>query len=378
LNMPRTKNDERSTLATIDLAAFRWNFRQIQEFVKPAKIGAVVKANAYGHGAGVIAREAERLGAAYLCVANVREGLELRQMGIKLPILVFIPPVLHEIKPALEKKLELTAYSYETARAISNTAKRHGKKAVIQVEIDTGMHHAGLAWNSAVEELQRIHALPCITLKGLYTHYATADWSDLSHAYEQLRRFTAVVDALPFSVRLVHTANSGAVLQMKESYFDMVRPGLSLYGYYPSMQCRHSLSLQPVMSFRSYVAHVDTFDKHESFGYSLTYTTQKKTGIAIVPAGYADGVNRLFSNSGSVLIRGRKCPIVGRVRMDSILVDVGLENGVRQGDEVILFGKQGHQEISVNDWCDKLKTIPYEVTCSVSSRVPRRIINAET
>ncbi|MFC1477244.1 alanine racemase [candidate division KSB1 bacterium] len=367
----------RSSCAEIDLAAFRWNFQQIENLVKPARIIAVVKADAYGHGVEEVAREAERLGAAYLCVAFVQEGFHLRESGITCPILVLIPPVQDEIACAIDNGLELVVHSYEQAREIDSAARKLKKKPDIQANIDTGMHRTGIHWEHAVKELIKINKLKNLSLNGLFTHFATSDWSDLNFAKEQLERFQSIVNALPFSVPFLHTANSGAIMQIPESYYSYVRPGISLYGYYPSLQCKRTLPLKPVLKLKSYVAHVKEYEANERFSYSLTYRTERRTGIATVPAGYADGVNRLLSNNGSVLIRDRKFPVVGIVTMDAILVDVGLESGVKDGDEVVLLGTQKYNEISMNEWCERLKTIPYEVTCNISKRIPRVVINKE-
>jgi len=365
----------RCTCAEIDLEAFRWNYKQICDQVKPAKIAAVVKADAYGHGCAEIAREALKLGAEYLCVAFVQEGLLLRESGITCPVMVLMQPIAGEIRPAVENDLELMAFSYESAKEIAETARKTDKDALLQIDIDTGMHTTGILWENAVDVLTKIHKISGIKIKGIYTHFASADWADLSFAREQLRRFNSVLENLPFVVDYIHAANTGAILQMKDAYFNMVRPGISLYGYYPSLLCRHSIYLKPVMTLKSYVALVKKYKKGERFSYSLTYTAEKDTEMALIPAGYADGVNRLLSNTGFVLIRGKKYPVAGVVTMDSILVDIGLESGIRNGDEVVLLGRQGTAEVSINDWCEKIRTIPYEVTCNISARVPRVYIN---
>ncbi|MFC1733545.1 alanine racemase [candidate division KSB1 bacterium] len=366
------KAPERLSYAEIDLAAFRWNFTQIQ---KPARIAAVVKANAYGHGIGEVSRESLNLGAACLCVAFVQEGLYLRAEGFECPVLVFIPPGQDEIEAAVEHDLELTPDSYEKARQISETAQTLNRKALIQVNIDTGMHRTGVHWEHAAEELNKMYELPHVEIKGVYTHFATADWADLNFSSEQLRRFRSVLEKLLFDVQSTHAANSGAILQAGDAYFDMVRPGISLYGHYPSQYCRRTLKLRPVMTLKSYVMHLREYRAKERFSYSLTYCIEKDTVIATVPIGYADGVNRLLSNSGSVLIRGREFPVVAVVSMDSILVDVGEGSGITEGDEVVLLGKQGAGEIKMQSWCEKLQSIPYEVTCNISDRMPRRYVN---
>ena len=367
------QNSPRESFAEIDLEAFKWNFKQIQDYVQPAGIGAVVKANAYGHGVETIAQEAVRLGAAYLCVGFVQEGLAIRRLGLDIPVLILIPVLIGEIERALCENIALTVSSFTSAQEISEVAKRLGEKAKVHVKIDTGMHRIGLLWERAVDELIKINALSGITIQGVYTHFAAAESTDLTYSYTQLERFKAVMSKLPFSVSIVHCANSAAILQVTDSFFNMVRPGLALYGYYPSKECKRPLALKPVMSIKSYVSEVRKICAPDGIGYSLTYKVREPTKIATVPIGYADGVNRLFSNSGSVLIRGIRFPIVGLVSMDLVMLDLGSESDIQPGDEVVLLGKQRDGEISIDEWCEKLQTIPYEITCNIPSRIPRRL-----
>ncbi len=365
-----TKN-KRESRVDINVKAFRWNFNKIKERVAPAKIAAVVKADAYGHGAEVLAREAEKLGAEYLCVAFPVTGIKLKKAGINTKILVLTKPSAEDAEIAIENDLELIVDGPETAKMISEAAGRSGKQAVVHIYIDTGMHCAGIPFDNANESIEKIREIENIYIKGIFTHFAASDWSDLQFTYLQIERFKKVLDEIRFYIPVVHAANTGGILQVPESYFDMVRPGLGLYGYYPSMLCKRSILLKPVLSYRSTVSAIKEYVEGVRFGYSLTYTANNDTKIATVLAGYADGVNRLLSNNGSVLIKGKEYPVVGRVAMDAILVDIGLDSGVEAGDEVVLIGKQGKNEITIYDWCERLSTIPYEITCNISQRIPR-------
>ena len=361
------------TYAEIDLDVFCWNFKQIKEYIKPSAVAAVIKANAYGHGMIEISRESVRSGAAYLCAAYVQEGLVLRKAGIDIPILLLVPVRLSEIEPALIGDLELTVDSYEDACAISVAAVRLHKEAAIHIFVDTGMHRMGVQWENAINVITKIATLPKIFIKGIYTHFSSADTSDAVITYKELERFIMVLSQLPFSIPVIHTACSAAVVKLKESYFTMVRPGFALYGFNEADDVYYKdLQLKPVLSLKSYVAEVQKYKAYERFGYSLTYQIPEPRWIAVVPAGYADGVDRRFSNNGEVLINGRRFPMVGIVSMDTVLIDVGSDETVKPGDEVVFIGKQGSEEITIHQWCEKLQTIPYEITCSISSRVERR------
>jgi len=364
----------RPTYAQVDLSAIAFNLKRIAEKVAPARIMAVVKANAYGHGALEVARVALETGASYLAVALLEEGIELREQGIKAPILVFGGAFPDEMGEFLQHDLDVTVYSERQIKALSQEARRLGKRARVHVKVDTGMGRVGVAWQEAVPFAQRIVRNPYLYLVGLYTHFATSDMKDKSFACTQWERFSRVIQELEDSgvqVPIKHAANSGAILDLPETYLDMVRPGIMIYGYYPSAETTESVPLRPAMTLKSRVIQVKEVPEGTGISYGHTYVTPRATRIATIPVGYADGYNRLLSNQGEVLIRGRKYRVVGRVCMDQIMADVGLDSDVQVGDEVVLFGRQGDQEVSVYDICRKLHTIPYEVCCWVSARVPR-------
>ncbi len=364
------------TSAVIDLEALRWNAVQIQNYVNPVPVCAVIKADAYGHGAYEIARELINVGIEHFCVALVKEGVGLRKKGINKPILVLSPTEYDEIESTVQYGLELTVTSCEQANVISEQVKKLGKEIAVHIYIDTGMQRGGVYWQDARKEIGKIAQCNWLNIKGIYTHCAAADESDLTFTSTQLDRFDSAIQGCKGTIPAVHAAGSGALLQMPESHCTMVRPGISLYGYFPSRECKQAVQLKPVMSVKSKVADVRLYHALEGIGYSLTYKVDQPTRIVSVPIGYDDGVNRLLSNKGSVLIRGKRFPIVGIVAMDWIMVDIGDDASVHSGDEVILLGKQGEQEITIHEWCEIVHTIPHEVLCNFTGRLQKQYINA--
>lgn len=365
---------QRATFAEIDLKAIAHNLNEIRKKASPAKIIAVVKTDAYGHGVKEIAELVVRQGVDYLGVALVEEGIELRNHGATIPILVFGGFFENQIELFLQHDLELTLFDENLVSALSRKALSKGKQAKVQIKVDTGMGRVGIDWREAVDFICKIKEFVNLKIVGIYTHFAASDARDKSYAHLQVRRFRKVLAQLDESgvnIPLKHAANSGAILDLPDSLLDMVRPGVSLYGYFPSQETTESIELKPAMSLKSHVLAVQKMEEESSISYSMTYKTDRKTKIAIVPIGYGDGYNRLFSNRGEVLIGGKRYPVVGRVCMDQIMIDVGAQSNIAVGDEVVLLGKQGNEEISIYEWCEKLDTIPYEITCAISKRVPR-------
>ena len=368
----------RPTVAVIDLKAIRSNVQSVVQKVKPARVMAVVKANAYGHGMPEVAKTALDAGADYLAVALVEEGIGLREAGILEPTLIFGGFFPDQAKLFVQYDLDATLYSVRNGEALAKAARLLGRRARVHVKIDTGMGRVGVPWEKAADFVAEVAAMDALELVGVYTHFATSDEQDKTFANLQLERFRWVlkqIESRGISIPIKHAANSGAILDMPEAYFDMVRPGIMLYGYYPSFETTESVPLQPAMAFRSKVLFVKEVEKGTSVSYGRKFVAPRKTTIATIPVGYADGYNRLLTNQGEVLIAGKKYPVVGRVCMDQILVDLGPGSQVREGDDVLLFGKTPAGEVSVYDICRKLGTIPYEVTCWVSGRVPRIYVN---
>ncbi len=277
----------------------------------PARVMAVVKANAYGHGAVEVARTAITQGASYLAVALVEEGIELRQAGIGIPILVFGGFFPEQIADFLRHDLEMTLYAEDQLAGLRRECQRLGKQARVHVKVDTGMGRVGVAYERAVDFVARVAEIPELELVGLYTHFATSDERDKEFSHLQLRRFREVVDRLQergVRVPIKHAANSGAILDLPDTYFDMVRPGIMLYGYYPSTETSESLPLKPAMTLKSRVIFVKEVPTGTPVSYGRTFVTRKPTRIATIPLGYADGYNRQLSNRAWVSIKGKPTP----------------------------------------------------------------------
>jgi len=363
------------TWAEIDLDAIAHNVRQLKRHIgERVKLMAVVKANAYGHGAVPVARTALESGAERLAVNRVVEGIELRRAGIAAPILVlgYFPP--WEAEAVVRHGLIPTVTEREVASALAEAAGRLGKAVPIHIKVDTGMGRFGLLPEEVVDFVQGLADFPNLHLEGLYTHFAAADEADKSYTRRQFGIFLDVLKRLEeagVEVPIRHAANSAATLDLPETHLDMVRCGIAIYGLYPSAEVSRSVPLRPAMSLKSRVARLRTLPAGSCISYGCTYITSSPTRVALVPVGYGDGYHRLLSNRGQVLIRGRRAPILGRVCMDQLVVDVSDIPGVRLNDEVVIFGRQGEGEISAEEVAAWAETINYEVTTSVLPRVTR-------
>lgn len=369
---------ERPTWVEIDLSAIGNNTRRLKSLVGPrVRLLATLKADAYGHGALKVARTVLHNGASMLGVATVSEAAPLRNAGISAPILVFGYVPLWQMREAVRLNLTVTLYALESARALSRAALALGQIMKIYVKIDTGMGRLGVRAEQIGEILtllQEIVALPGIELEGIYTHFAMADTQDLTHARMQLARFQdvlRVVEAQHLRPPLVHAANSAATLRLPEAHFDMVRPGIALYGMDPSTEVRLPEGFRPALSFKTQVAQVKVIPAGECISYSCTYTTDRPTRVAVLPVGYADGFRRAPANWGTVLIHGQEAPLLGRICMDQCMVDVSHIPQVRMGDEVVLIGRQGTATLSAEQVAQRLGTINYEVVAEILARVPR-------
>ena len=364
----------RPTIAEINLKAIRNNVRRLRERVQPAEVMAVVKADAYGHGAIPVAQTALAAGASQLAVALLEEGIELRRAQIAAPILVFGGFFEKQIDSFIENDLHFTLYDLRLAEIVSRRAQALGRVAQAHVKIDTGMGRVGLLPAEVIKVIPAMAKLPHLELIGLCTHFASSDSRDKTYAHRQLEQFNAIVQQLAqrdLRFKYLHAANSGAILDLPQSYFNLVRPGMIMYGYYPSDETSESIPLEPAMSLRTEILHVKRVPAGTFISYNSTFQTHETTTIATLPIGYADGVPRRFSSNFEVLVRGRRCPLIGRVCMDQIMIDLGDMQDVHASEEVVLLGKQGDEEISICEWCRRLETIPYEVTCGISRRVAR-------
>lgn len=366
----------RPTWAEVDLGAIEHNIRAFKKYVaNDVAIMAVVKANAYGHGAVPVAEAAIRAGATHLAVASVEEGIELRQKGITAPILILgvTPPAGAEAVVSYE--LSQAVFQRDVLIALSQAAQKLGKRASVHVKIDTGMGRIGLTHPAeAVDFVRQAADLPGIWIEGIFSHLATADEEDKSYMWEQVRRWNTVMKALEqagIHIPLRHLCNSAAAIEQPELHQDMVRIGIAMYGIYPSRAVRKDVvALRPALSFKTRIAHIKSVSKGQFISYGATYQTEKEERIATISVGYADGYSRHLSNRGFVLVGGKRCPIVGRICMDQCMVNV---TGVpaKVGDEVVLYGSQGEESISLDEVASWIGTISYEITCVLNKRVPR-------
>lgn len=375
--------------AEIDLSAFRHNLGEIKRILKPGtEIMAVVKADAYGHGAEVLASEAVRSGVSFLAVARMNEAIHLRDCGIKTPVLLFDDCVPENTSRYIELNLRPTINSFEDAEKFSRMASVSGKRLKVHIKVDTGMGRLGFLADDLTtdqkyyplsREIKKISELPYIEIEGIYSHFANADTKDKTHADKQLKLFLKLKSDLQGIVPakiLYHMANSAGIMEMPESHMDIVRPGIIMYGLYPSDEVdKSTIDLKPVMSFKTRIIHLKKVGPDFKVSYGSTFTTDRETLIATIPAGYADGLNRLLSSKGEVLVRGKKVPVLGRVCMDLTMIDVTSVDGVSVHDEVVIIGSQGDETISADEIAGKTGTINYEVVTSIAPRVPRKILN---
>lgn len=367
--------------AEIDLGAVAHNLREVRRACRSqARIMAVVKADAYGHGAPAVARTVLENGADALGVARAGEGVALRRVGVRAPILVFgycSPELAGEL---LEHDLTPTIFSLEQARQLSAAAASRRRTLKAHLKIDTGMGRLGFVAGvggvkRAAGQVAATARLPRLEIEGIYTHFAAADGVDKTSARSQLALFhdlLARLKLLGLDFPLRHAANSSAIIDLPETHLDLVRAGIMLYGLYPSTEVsRERVDLWPAMQFKARVAQVRAVPAGFRVGYGSTYAAPRPTRLATVTVGYADGYSRLLSTRGSMLVRGCRVPVVGRVCMDQTVVDVGQIEGVRPGDEVVIFGRQGNECIAVEELALVAGTINYEVVSTIMARVPR-------
>jgi len=367
----------RPVWAEINLDNLAFNMRQIRKISKSKDIIGVVKADAYGHGALDVAPVLLENGATSLAVAVVSEGVELRRGGIEAPIMIlgFTPPSL--IDNLLKYDIEQTVFSFDYAKELSRIAQREHKKAKIHIALDTGMGRIGFLPNEeSVGEVEKISKLPNIEIKGLFSHFSTADEKDKEYTYYQLNNFNKFYEALKrrgVNIKTRHIANSAAIIDLPETHFEAVRPGIILYGYYPSEEVdRSRIELKPVMELKTNIAHIKNISSGQYISYGRKFQSSRESVIATLPVGYADGYTRLLFNKAKVIINGQFAPVVGRICMDQCMVDItDIEGGVKVGDEVILIGEKDGVELNAEHIAEMLGTISYEVICMITKRVPR-------
>ena len=368
-------NDQslRPTHTEIDLGRLGDNFRAIRQRVGAARIMPILKANAYGHGLLEIARHAVSLGADYLGVAVLEEGILLRQAGIKAPILVLGGILGNQVPQFIEHKLTLTASSVEKINQIDEVAAQMGQQAIVHLKIDTGMERIGVHYYSAEPLLEAALACQHCYVEGIYSHFANSDDADLGYARLQLDRFMKVLqfyEERGLKRPMAHIANSGAILQLEESILDMVRPGILLFGVYPSAEVAKTVPVRPVLSWKSQVVYFKVVQPGHPVSYGSTWQSDQLTRVVTIPVGYGDGYFRSLSNQAEMIIRGKRYPVIGRVCMDQTMVSVHWETAYN-GDEVTLLGEAGGVAISCEELAAWAGTIPYEILTNINTRVPR-------
>lgn len=367
----------RPVWAEINLDNLASNMKEIKKISSSKKIIGIVKADAYGHGALDVAPTLIENGATGLAVAVINEGVELRRSGIECPIMVlgFTAPTL--IDTLLRHDIEQTVFSLEYAKQLSEVSEKMHKKIKIHIAVDTGMGRIGFLPNKeSVQDVKKISKLPNVEIKGIFTHFSTADESNKEYTYYQLKKFNEFYDELKkenVNIETRHIANSAAIMELSETQFEGVRPGIILYGYYPSDEVDKSkLKLKPVMELKTNIVHIKKISSGQYISYGRKFKTERESIIATLPVGYADGYTRLLFNKAKVIINGQFAPIIGRICMDQCMVDItDIKGDVKLGDEVILMGQENGIKIDADDIASMLGTINYEVVCMISKRVPR-------
>ncbi len=363
----------RPTYVTIDLGALTQNYKVINEYASGSKIMFILKANAYGHGLKKIAQHLEALGAYYFGVAYLEEGIMLREAGITTPILVLGGITGNQIPLFLKHDLTITASSIEKLHQIESVANELGMTARAHLKIDTGMERIGMHYYSAHKLLEASQLCRHTLIEGIFTHLANADEKSNEYSKIQIERFERVLsfyESENVKRPLVHASNSGGMLQGDLPSYDMMRIGILLYGVYPGEQFKELLHVQPVLSWRTHVVFFKVIKKDHPVSYGSSWQSDTETRIVTLPVGYGDGYMRAMSNQAGVIIRGVKHQQVGHICMDQLMINIG-DGTAYNGDEVILIGKQGDEEVTVEDLALWANTIPYEILTNINTRVPR-------
>lgn len=370
-------NIVRPTRVEINLANLKHNLVVVKDIVGNRKVMGVVKANAYGHGLLEISKHLVKIGIDYLAVAFIEEAIQLRKVGIEVPILVLGAINNNQIDMFLENDITFTGSSLEKLEAISIEAKKLNKVAKVHLKIDTGMGRIGVQWDRVETFLEKASSLSNLNIEGVYSHFVSSSL-DLETTHLQLDRFNKALEKVLNHVDrdniLIHISNSGAVAnQLEDAFFDMVRTGLMLYGYSPIKEIQKKL--KPIMTFKTKVSYFKVLDKGMTVGYDATYTTKEKTRIVTLPVGYADGYARSLSNKGRVIIKGKEYPIAGRICMDQCMVDIGPNGEAYNDDDVLLWGKDGKTKIDLWEVSKIAERSLYDMLCGISQRVPRVYID---
>lgn len=371
-------NGVRATWAEINLTRLSKNLDVIHDYVRPARVMVIIKANAYGHGLGVVAKHIAP-NVDYLGVAVLEEGIYLRELGIQTPILVLGGIWGEQVPQYLKYNLSFAASSVERLDQISDAASSMGLKAKVHLKIDTGMERIGVHYYNAHTLQESALKCPNIEVEGIFSHFANADATDLHHARIQLERFHEVLrfyekHSIPCPIR--HMANSAAILQLPESNFDMVRPGIIFYGVYPTREINHTIHVKPALAWKSRVVYFKIVDPDHPVSYGSTWKSDHPVRVVTIPVGYGDGYMRNMSNRAKVLIRGKQYPQVGSICMDQMMVNIESDSAYN-GDEVILLGESDVSSIRADDLAGWAGAIPYEILTNINTRVPRIYFSEE-
>lgn len=367
----------RKTWAEVNLNALENNIKEVIKISHGKEVIAVIKADGYGHGAAQIYETLLENGATRFAVAVITEAVELRKAGLKAPIIILGYTAHDFYDKIIEFDMEQTIYSYEDAKVLSQAAVKRNARVKIHIAVDTGMGRIGfLTTREEAQEVKRISQLPGLDIEGLFTHFASADETNKEYTFLQLKRFNEFdeyLKQLGVNIKFKHVSNSAGIIDFSNLEYEAVRAGIMLYGYYPSKDVdKTKVHLRQVMSLKSEIVHLKTLEIGSSVSYGRVFTTERESKIATLPIGYADGLPRLLTGKGQVIIKGRFAPIVGRICMDQCMIDVTDIPDVKLGDEVIFMGEDEYgNNISADDIGDAIGTISYEVICNISKRVPR-------
>lgn len=363
------------TQAFVNLGHLAHNMRLLQAHVGKRPLWPAIKANAYGHDARIIADRLVRLGYGTLCVAHASEAIELVEAGVQANFIILSATLPQNSEYLVAYGFEPVVCALDVVKELARVAHKAGKRVSLHLKVDTGMGRIGIAPQDVIAFLDRCRDFPAVSIKGLMSHFSCADEADKSYSREQIRRFRQLIEATRrYSIEAYHMANSAAIFDLPESYFDAVRPGISIYGLRPSpsMVSRRVDELRPVLEWKTRITYLKEVPTGTGLSYGHAFHTERPSLIATIPVGYGDGLSRLFSNKGQFVVRGRRCPLVGRVTMDQSLVDVTpLKGGVELGDEVTIIGRQGDEEVTADELAAEMGTINYEIVTSIASRVPR-------
>lgn len=366
----------------IDITALFHNVRQLRRLLSPhTQLMAVVKADAYGHGAITVAQTALEAGASWLGVATVPEGIQLRESGIDAPILILgATHTLEQIQAIAQWQLQPTLSSPQQALIFSNVLEtmKNPHPIPVHIKLDTGMSRLGTNWEQAAEFVQLVQGLPQLQIASIYSHLATADSEDTTVMKQQHARFESAIaqlQVLGIEAPCLHLANSAATMSHPDLHYDMVRVGLGIYGLYPASHLHHTVNLQPILQVKARVTQVKKITAGSGVSYGHTFVAPNDMRVAVVGIGYADGVPRNLSNKIQVLIRGHRVSQIGNITMDQMMLDVSNISDIQPGEVVTLLGKEGEEEISANDWAKKLNTISWEIVCGFKHRLPRVALN---